>query len=337
MANFCDQGLSIKCLINGTFLETAIMASQNASKYTDFTLLGYSLPHEAKILFFSMVLVSYCVTLVANTLIIIVVKMNSNLQIPMYIFLCNFSALEIGYTSVIIPKMLSGLLFENVTISKYGCFTQFYFVFFSGSLENILLAIMGYDRYLAICYPLHYPTLMNQNLCCLLACASWISGCLVPIMPTIWVSKLSFCYDMNIDHFFCDFGPLVKLSCSDTTMAVKTFFGHAWILILSCCAVTVVSYCYITVTIFKISSVINGRQKAFSTCVSHFTVVSIFYGTIIFAYVRPSNANTSYLDKTVAVFYSVVTPLLNPIIYSLRNTSIKMGVQNMIQKHWKKF
>ncbi|CAH2294772.1 olfactory receptor 6M1-like, partial [Pelobates cultripes] len=246
---------------------------------------------------------------------------NANLQVPMYIFICNLSAMEICYTTVIIPKMLNGLLIENITISKYGCFTQFYFVFFCGSIENVLLAIMGFDRYLAICHPLRYTSLMNRSICCWLACGSWISGCLIPIMPTIWVSKLLFCSYRKIDHFFCDFGQLVKLSCSDTTMALMTFFGQAWILILSCCTVIVVSYCYIVSTILKIQSV-SGRQKAFLTCVSHFTVVSIFYGTIIFAYVRPSNADTSYLDKSVSVFYSVITPLLNPMIYSLRNTRI---------------
>ncbi|XP_053304008.1 olfactory receptor 6F1-like [Spea bombifrons] len=312
--------------------EDGNMDLQNTTNIPDFILLGFPLHHEIKKLLFTIVLASYCITLVTNMLIIIVVKVNPKLHIPMYIFLCNFSVMEIGYTTVIIPKMLSVLLIERVTISMHGCLTQFYFVFFSGSIENVLLAIMGYDRYLAICNPLRYSSIMTHQVCCWLAVVSWISGCLIPIMPTVWVSKLLFCAEREIDHFFCDFGPLVKLSCSDTSKAVTTFFGQAWILILSCCMVTAISYTLIVSTILKIPTV-NGRQKAFSTCASHFTVVSIFYGTIIFTYVRPSNINTSYLDKTVSVFYSVVTPLLNPIIYSLRNVSIKQGLQNMVQRH----
>ncbi|KAM4707033.1 olfactory receptor 6M1-like [Discoglossus pictus] len=294
-----------------------IMQIINASKVTEFLLLGFPLSPKLKELLFTLTFASYCITLMANILIIIVVKMNAKLQIPMYIFLCNFSLMEIGYTTVIIPKMLSGLLAEKVTISMKGCLTQFYFIFFSGSIENILLAIMGYDRYLAICNPLHYPSTIISTYPFCLMLVSWLSGCLIPLMPTLWVSKMNYC-KREIDHFFCDFGPLVKLSCSDTTLAVKTFFGLAWILILSCFLVTMVSYIYIVSTVLKIPS-LSGRQKTFSTCASHLTVVSIFYGTIIFMYVRPSAGNSSHLDKTVSVFYSVVTPLLNPIIYSLRN------------------
>ncbi|XP_063769958.1 olfactory receptor 6M1-like [Pseudophryne corroboree] len=303
------------------------MALQNTTTVTDFILLGFPLSPELKMLLFTLVLVSYSVTLVANMLIITTVQMNAKLQIPMYIFLTHFSLMEIGYTTVIIPKMLNGLLVENETISRNGCLTQFYFIFFSGSIENVLLAFMGYDRYLAICIPLRYPSIMTNSACCWLCIGSWIAGCLIPLMPTICVSNLVICNDRRIDHFFCDFGPLVKLSCSDTTMAVRIFFAQAWILILSCFIVIMISYIFIVSTILKIPS-IRGRQKGFSTCASHFTVVSIFYGTIIFTYVRPSAGNTSYMDKTISVFYAVVTPLLNPIIYSLRNESVKVAMQN---------
>ncbi|XP_072269966.1 olfactory receptor 10A7-like [Pyxicephalus adspersus] len=307
------------------------MALQNNSKVTDFILLGFPLPSDLKKVLFILTLTSYSITLLANMLIITVVRVNAQLHIPMYIFLSHFSLMEIGYTTVIIPKMLHGLLFETVTISLYGCLTQFYFIFFSGSLENVLLAIMGYDRYLAICNPLRYSMIMTQHVCYQLALASWISGCLVPLMPTVWVSKLFFCGYRKIDHFFCDFGPLVKLSCSDTSIAAKTFFGQACILILSCCLVILISYIFIMFTILTMSST-RSRQKAFSTCASHVTVVTIFYGTIIFTYVRPSTGNSTYIDKTVSVFYSVVTPLLNPIIYSLRNSSIKLAIQNTTKK-----
>lgn len=307
------------------------MELHNSSDATDFILLGFSVSSDLKRLMFILILNSYLITLMANVLIIIVAQTNPQLQLPMYYFLSHFSALEIGYTTVIIPKMLDGLLSDNVTISRYGCLTQFYFVFFSGAIENVLLVIMGYDRYLAICSPLHYSSIMTHSLCYQLAFTSWISGCLIPIMPTFWVSKLDFCGNRRIDHFFCDFGPLVKLSCSDASMAIWTFFGQSCVLIPNCCLLIIISYTYIISTILNIPST-SGRQKAFSTCVSHFTVVSIFYATIIFMYVRPTAANTFYVDKIISVFYSVVTPLLNPIIYSLRNASIKKAVQSMIKR-----
>ncbi|KAM5191634.1 olfactory receptor 5P55-like [Mantella aurantiaca] len=308
------------------------MAVQNNSKVTDFILLGFPLSSDFKKFLFFLTLASYSITLLANMLIITIVRVNSQLHIPMYIFLSHFSLMEIGYTTVIIPKMLHGLLFETITISIHGCLTQFYFIFFSGSLENVLLAIMGYDRYLAICNPLRYSSIMTNQVCYQLALVSWISGCLVPLMPTIWVSKLSFCDYRKIDHFFCDFGPLVKLSCSNTSIAIKIFFGQACILILSCCLVILISYIFIISTIVKMSS--NGsRQKAFSTCASHITVVTIFYVTIIFTYVRPSTGNSPSRDKTISVFYSVVTPFLNPIIYSLRNARIKLAIQNTAKRY----
>ncbi|KAM3936728.1 olfactory receptor 6N1-like [Leptodactylus fuscus] len=306
------------------------MQMQNSTEITDFILLGFNVSSDLKRFMFILILASYLITLMANTLIITVVQKNSQLRFPMYYFLSHFSVLEIGYTAVIIPKMLDGLLAYNVTISRCGCLTQFYFVFFSGTIENVLLVIMGYDRYLAICKPLYYSSIMTDSLCCQLAFASWITGCLIPVMPTIWVSKLDFCSNRKIDHFFCDFGPLVKLSCSDTTVAVWTFFVLSSVLIPNCCLVIIISYTFIICTILNIPSS-SGRQKAFSTCASHFTVVSIFYATIMFMYVRPSAVHTFYLDKIVSVFYAVVTPLLNPMIYSLRNSSIKQAVKNVIK------
>ncbi|XP_069819553.1 olfactory receptor 6B9-like [Dendropsophus ebraccatus] len=307
------------------------MRLQNASDITDFILLGFHVSSGLKRLMFILILGSYLLTLMANILIITVVQTYSQLQMPMYYFLSHFSVLEISYTSVIIPKMLAGLLADNVTISRYGCLAQFYFVFFSGTIENVLLIVMSYDRYLAICSPLYYSSIMTPSLCHQLAFTSWISGCLVPVMPTIWISKLDFCGDKRIDHFFCDFGPVVKLSCSDMSMAIWTFFAESCVLLPICCLVVIISYTFIISTILKIPST-TGRQKAFSTCASHFTVVSIFYVTIIFMYVRPSAVSTFYGDKIISVFYSVVTPLLNPIIYSLRNASIKGAVQNITKK-----
>ncbi|KAG8596497.1 hypothetical protein GDO81_001932 [Engystomops pustulosus] len=303
----------------------------NSSRIAEFTLLGFPLPTNIKIIVFTLVLISYCVTLAANIIIISVVRQNACLYIPMYIFISNFSLMEIGCTTVMIPKMLADLLSVQSSISLLGCLIQFYLISLYGCLANILLAMMGYDRYLAICHPLRYSSIMTHNLCYIMTVTSWVTSFLMPLLPTILVSKLYFCKNKIIDHFFCDFGPLVKLSCSDSTIAMTCFFGQAWIIILTCFSTTLISYFFIMFTILRIQTH-NGRQKAFSTCASHLTVVGIFYGSIIFMYVRPSGANAFSFDKIVSVFYSVVTPLLNPIIYSLRNENIKIALKNTIYK-----
>ncbi|KAM3936730.1 olfactory receptor 6M1-like [Leptodactylus fuscus] len=302
----------------------------NISQITEFTLLGFPLPTNIKVIVFTLVLMSYFITLAANFLIITVVRKNSCLYTPMYLFLSNFSLMDIGCTTVIVPKMLADLLSVQTNISFYECIIQFYFILLSGCMANILLAMMGYDRYLAICHPLRYTSIMTHNLCYTMTLTSWITSSLMPLLPTIFVSKLYFCRKKVIDHFFCDFGSLIKLSCSDSTLAMKCFFGQAWIIILTCFSATMISYLFIISTILKIQTN-NGREKAFSTCVSHLSVVGIFYGSLIFMYVRPS-ANTSSYDKIVSVFYSVVTPLLNPIIYSLRNKNIKTALKILFLK-----
>ncbi|XP_053303998.1 olfactory receptor 6F1-like [Spea bombifrons] len=309
------------------------MGVVNISEVVDFVLLGFPVSQKLKILIFTFILASYCIILVANIVIVTVVKKFPHLYVPMYIFISNFSLMEICCTTIIIPKMLTDLVNTKESISFNGCLIQFYFILFSGAMENILLAMMGYDRYLAICHPLHYSSIMTHTVCYRMAAGSWITSFLMPIMPTIAVSKLSFCDNRKIDHFFCDFGALVKLSCSTTAIAAKIFFGQAWILILSCSSVTFISYIYIIYTVLKIPTH-SGRKKAFSTCVSHLTVVGIFYGTLFFMYVRPSESNTTHLDKGISVFYTVVAPLLNPIIYSLRNANIKTALNTMLQKQW---
>ncbi|XP_029435362.1 olfactory receptor 11L1-like [Rhinatrema bivittatum] len=306
------------------------MERRNQTMVTEFILLGFSLPAAFNKLLFAIFLAAYLLTIMANSVIIIVVRANPHLHTPMYFFISNFSAMEIGYTSVTIPKMLVDLATETKTITASGCITQFYFIFFCGSIENTLLAIMAYDRYIAICNPLRYSTIMTYKFCGQLAVGSWLSGCLIPMLPTIWISRLTFCSPNKMDHFFCDFAPLLKLSCTESSLSAITFLVQAWFLIMTCFLLTLVSYIYIICSVLKIPST-TGRQKAFSTCASHLMVVSIFYGTIIFMYVRPSAERTSHLDKVVSVFYSVVTPLLNPIIYSLRNKDMKKAVRKAIK------
>ncbi|XP_075469135.1 olfactory receptor 6M1-like [Ascaphus truei] len=218
--------------------------------------------------------------------------------------------------------MLFDLLSGNMAISFNDCLTQMYFFFLFGTTEFFILALMGFDRYLAICHPLHYTNIMNKRLCCQLVLGSWIGGCMVPILPTIVLSQKPFCGSKTINHFFCDVGPLVKLSAPDTFFLDAIIFTVSSTVVLSSLLLVTVSYIFIISAILRISSS-SGRHKAFSTCASHFFVVTLFFGTVIFMYLRPSSGENSDMDKAVSVFYSVVTPALNPVIYSLRNKEVK--------------
>ncbi|XP_044295624.1 olfactory receptor 6M1-like [Varanus komodoensis] len=271
----------------------------------------------------------YFLTVTGNIIIIITFKTDSHLQTPMYFFLGNLSILDIGYTSSTVPKLLSILLMEVHTISFVDCFLQSYFFFFLGTVECFLLAAMAYDRYVAICYPLRYPTIMNKRVCVLIVTACWTGGCLAPMLAAIMAANLPYCGPNGINHFFCDIPPLLKLACIDTSLAEKIVFLLSAVIILSTFLSTVVSYIYITVTILRIPS-LHRRHKAFSTCASHLTVVSIYYGTVIFMYVTPTARSSFDLNKIIAVMYSVVTPMLNPMIYTLRNQDVKRAVKRIV-------
>ncbi|XP_029435359.1 olfactory receptor 1361-like [Rhinatrema bivittatum] len=298
------------------------MSGSNKSFVTEFILLGFSVTPELQPLMASLFLFMYLLTIAANLLIIGVVRLSRQLHTPMYFFIGNFSFLEIWYTSVTVPKLLAGLITGNKTISVHGCIAQFYLLFVFGSTENFLLAVMAYDRYLAICNPLHYATVMTGIVCICLAVGSWVAGLLAPLMPAILISMSVFCGSQEIDHFYCDFPPLLRLSCITNPLNEVVFFALACIVILGCFVSIMVSYAYIISAILRISSSV-GRQRAFSTCASHLAVVGIFYGSLIFMYIRPSASHSSQLDKVVSVFYCVVTPVLNPVIYSLRNKEVK--------------
>ncbi|MEE6488205.1 hypothetical protein FKM82_015157 [Ascaphus truei] len=267
-------------------------------------------------------MVIYMLTLLGNITIISLTISDTSLRTPMYFFLNSFSFLEIGYTTVTVPRMLFDLLSGNMAISFNDCLTQMYFFFLFGTTEFFILALMGFDRYLAICHPLHYTNIMNKRLWCQLILGSWIGGCMIPILPTIVLSQKPFCGSNTINHFFCDMGPLVKLSAPDTFFLDVINFTVSSTVVLSSLLLVIVSYIFIISAILRISSS-SGRHKAFSTCASHFLVVTLFFGTVIFMYLRPSSGENSDMDKAVSVFYSVVTPALNPVIYSLRNKEVK--------------
>ncbi|XP_072286796.1 olfactory receptor 11G2-like [Pyxicephalus adspersus] len=281
---------------------------------------------DTEIFLFSLFSVIYILTMAAHVLIIMLVLMDHHLHKPMYLLLANFSLVEVLYTTVTIPKMLDALLTRNKEIPSNGCLAQFYFFFAFGAAENCFLVVMGYDRYAAICKPLYYTMLMTKRTTMGLTLAPWIVGFITAACPAIWISTLTFCFPNYIDHFFSDYSPLLKLSCEDTSNGEFTFSVISWGLTLGCFCLIMVSYSFIIHTVLKIPSV-EGQKKAFSTCASHLTVVLIFNGTIIFMYICPNSHVRFTLDKVVSIFYCVVTPLLNPVIYCLRNKEVKKALK----------
>ncbi|XP_063158280.1 olfactory receptor 6F1-like [Candoia aspera] len=293
---------------------------QNTTKIKEFILLGFGNTENLNTLLFILFLIVYTVTLSGNLLIITLVVLKKYLHTPMYFFLSHLSCLEICYTSAIIPKMLAIFLTGKKTISLWGCILQMHFFSTLGTTECYLLAAMSYDRYLAICRPLHYVTLMNNKTCIFLVSVSWIIGFLLITVLTSLLTQLTFCNLYKIDHFFCDFTPLVRLSCSDTWMIESVALITSSLGILPTFFITVSSYAFIIRAILNIPS---GREKAFSTCSSHLTVVSIFYGSLMFVYILPTTGKFKDMKKAFSFLYSVLTPMANPFIYSLRNKDIK--------------
>ncbi|XP_048217595.1 olfactory receptor 6Q1 [Perognathus longimembris pacificus] len=312
--------------------------TQNWTQVTEFVMVGFAEVHEERFLFFTLFLIMYLFTLAENLAIILVVGLNHRLQRPMYFFLTHLSCLEICYTTVTVPKMLAGFVDVNggKNISYAGCLSQLFIFTFLGATECFLLAAMAYDRYVAICMPLRYGSLVSWGTCIRLAAACWLVGFLTPILPIYLMTQLTFCGPNVVDHFFCDDSPLLALSCSDVTLKETADFVVSLAVLLASSTVIAVSYGNIVWTLLHIRSVAE-RQKAFSTCAAHLTVVSIFYGTLFFMYVRTKVASSINFNKVVSVFYSIVTPMLNPLIYSLRNKEVKGALgQAFTLKSWKR-
>ncbi|KAM4707060.1 olfactory receptor 6B1-like [Discoglossus pictus] len=309
------------------------MTVRNQSEHTEFILLGFPSSRDMQFLLFIVFLAFYVLTITTNMFIIGIVSLNSKLRrSPMYIFLSHFSFLEIWYTTVTTPKMLLDFIVDNNTITYYGCIVQIYFFFGLGFTELFFLAIMAYDRYLAICHPLRYTSIMSNILCSQLAMWSWVCGFLCSLFLAVPSSRLLFCGPTTINHFFCDFIPLLTISCTETLTVDKVFYAMAWVIIIYSFLLTMGSYYCIIKTICKLP-LSTGRKKAFSTCASHLTVVLTFYGTIIFMYIRPSTQYKFNMDKVVSVFYAVVIPLLNPLVYTLRNREVKEALKKTVMKN----
>ncbi|KAM9202406.1 olfactory receptor 6J1 [Dugong dugon] len=299
------------------------MENQTAT-VTEFILLGFPLSRDVELLFLVLLLPTFLLTLLGNLLIISIVLSYSRLHTPMYFFLCNLSILDILFTSVISPKVLANLVSGDKTISFAECITQCYFYFFLGTVEFLLLTVMSYDRYAAICYPLHYSTIMRLPVCTGTVSFSWVGGFLSVLFPTILISQLPFCGSNIINHFFCDSGPLLALACADTTAIEVMDFMFSSMVILCCIVLVAYFYMYIILTIVHIPSA-SGRKKAFNTCASHLTITVISGGITVFIYVTPSQKEYLDINKIPSVLSSVVAPFLNPFIYTLRNDTV-LGV-----------
>ncbi|XP_015281451.1 PREDICTED: olfactory receptor 1F1-like [Gekko japonicus] len=276
-------------------------------------------------LIFSVLLFMYLLSLLGNLLIVLLIRCNAHLlRTPMYFFLSYLSLADVGLASSIVPITLCNLVSRDKILSYGGCLSQMYFLLAFGNSDNFLLAIMAYDRYLAICRPLHYAALMNIKRCLLMVSGCWLLAFLHSLMYTLMLSRLSFCASREIRHFFCDVNPLIGLSCSDTTPIKMVVMTEGVLDILGPCTLIVVSYGHIFLTVMKIPSS-SGKLKAFSTCGSHLAVVILFYGTLIWVYLLPASEN-----KTMAsLMYTVVTPMLNPFIYSLRNNEMKGALRRL--------
>ncbi|XP_050775100.1 olfactory receptor 6N1-like [Gopherus flavomarginatus] len=304
---------------------------RNQMVIMEFILLGFGDLPDLQNLLFLMFLVIYMATVAGNTLIVVLVVANQHFHTPMHFFLGNLSCLEIFYTSTILPRLLASLLTGDKTISVSGCLTQLYFFSSLAATECCLLAAMSYDRYLAICKPLHYSTLMNIRFYLQMAAASWLNGCLAAIILISLLSHLQFCGPNEINHFYCDIIPLMELSCTGTHLIILVDFIVACVFILPSFLLTLTSYVCIITTIMRIPST-TGRKKAFSTCSSHLNVVTIFYGTLMVVYILPKCDTLRDLNKVLSLCYTVLTPLVNPLIYSLRNREVKEALCKAISK-----
>ncbi|XP_053112629.1 olfactory receptor 1019-like isoform X1 [Hemicordylus capensis] len=304
------------------------MAKENHTKVTEFVLQGLVDSPEMKPLCFAVVLLIYVVSLIGNLGMIMLIKMDRQLQKPIYFFLSHLSFLDFGYSSAVAPRMLGDSLTQKTTISYIGCASQMYFFVFCTSTECILLAAMAYDRYVAICNPLMYMVSMSPKMCALLVAGSYFVGFVNAMTQTISTFSLSFCGSNIINHFFCDVPPLFILSCTDTTLNEMVLFIFAMIQSVCTVVAIVVSYMFILSAILQIRSA-EGKQQAFSTCASHLMAVTIFYGTTAFMYLRPRSSYSMNQDKWASVFYTVVVPMLNPLVYSLRNKEVKNALRRI--------
>ncbi|XP_032007889.1 olfactory receptor 2G3-like [Hylobates moloch] len=298
---------------------------------TEFVFLGLSSEPKIQLILFIMFLFFYLSTVAGNVIIITIIQMEPHLQTPMYFFLTNLSFQDICYTSTNVSQMLSNMAGKKSTISFSSCATQMYFSLSFGMIECVLLGVMAYDRYVAICHPLHYTFIMDQNTCIQLAVISWSSSFLSSMVINVLTLSLPYCGPNILNHFFCEVPSVLRLACTDTSFTELVVFIFSIIIVFISFLLIVVSYVRILQSVLRMRSA-SGRYKALSTCTSHLTVVTLFYGTAIFMYRRPQSRSSWAGGKIIAVFYTVVTPMLNPLIYSLWNQDVKGALRRAIAK-----
>uniref|UniRef100_A0A5F8HH50 Olfactory receptor n=1 Tax=Monodelphis domestica TaxID=13616 RepID=A0A5F8HH50_MONDO len=305
------------------------MTAENHSTATEFILAGLTDLPEVQLPLFFLFLGIYTITMVGNLGMITLIGLNSNLHTPMYYFLSNLSFVDLCYSSVITPKMLGNFVLEKNIISYPGCMTQLYFFLVFVVAESYMLTVMAYDRYVAICNPLLYNVIMSHQVCFLLVAIVYIMGFIGSTIETVLMSKLSYCKFL-ISHYFCDILPLMKLSCSSTYDIEMVAFFLAGFDIIATSLTILVSYAFILSSILRIRST-EGRSKAFSTCSSHIAAVGLFYGSTAFMYLKPSTASSLAQENVASIFYTTVIPMLNPLIYSLRNKEVKAALQKTLR------
>ncbi|XP_069083520.1 olfactory receptor 5AP2-like [Pleurodeles waltl] len=305
------------------------MDGENYTSITEFILLGLTENQQLQIPLFIFFLITYTITIVGNAGITALIRTSPRLHTPMYFFLSNLSFADLCYSTNITPNMLVNFLSEKKAISVPGCITQLFVYFWMGSMQIFLLAIMAYDRYAAICNPLLYTSIMTKQTCTGLVSGAHTIAVLNAILNTCCTFRLSFCRSNKIMHYYCDVPPLLKLSCSDTSLNEAVLVYVSCSLHLVTIPIIITSYTYIISTILRIPSA-EGKKKAFSTCSAHIICVTLFFGTLVFMYLRPSSNYTMDQDQVTSVFYTVMIPMLNPMVYSLRNTEVREAFKKII-------
>ncbi|XP_045423530.1 putative olfactory receptor 2W6 [Lemur catta] len=305
------------------------MGRDNDSYLQAFILVGFSDRPRLEIILFAFVLAFYILTLVGNAAIILLSIMDARLHTPMYFFLGNLSFLDLCFTTSIVPQLLWNLWGPEKTITYHGCVAQLYIYMVLGSTECVLLAVMSYDRYVAVCRPLHYTVVMHPRLCLQLVTVAWCCGFLNSFVMCPQTMQLSRCGRHRVEHFLCEMPALIAMSCEDTMLVQAFAFVLGVALLLVPLSLILLSYGMITVTVLRIRSA-AGRKKAFNTCSSHLTVVSLFYGTIIYMYLQPANSYSQDQGKFLTLFYTIVTPSVNPLIYTLRNKNVKGAMKKLL-------
>ncbi|XP_058401843.1 olfactory receptor 6B9-like [Diceros bicornis minor] len=305
------------------------MLGKNITLVSEFILVGFPTAPWLQVLVFFLFLVVYLLVVVQNLVIMLTVWVTGSIHKPMYCFLSSLSFLEVWYVSVTVPKMLDGFLLQRRHISFMGCMTQLYFFISLACTECLLLAAMAYDGYVAICHPRRYLVIMTMEYCVQLVAFSYMTGFMITVIKVYFISHVAFCGSNVINHFFCDISPILKLACKDMSTAELVDFALAIVILVFPLTTTVLSYIYIVSTILRIPST-QGRKKAFSTCASHLTVVIIYYTAMIFMYVRPRAIASFNSNKLISAVYAVLTPMLNPFIYCLKNQEVKNAIKKTV-------